>query len=525
MVISKKAMTEYTTRDFCDSTKAKRVSNTNLDRLLDMLHPKPVFITEPYKHQKVVFLLCIKYRGYYVQVDMGGGKSKSMLDLFRYQLMQNPKARMVVQVPCVTNVDSWLDECDIHAPDIRRIGITPDLKGNQRLEALEEEENQIVIVTYAGWLRMVRSKNKKGAYSYGGKGAKYERMFTTSVYDESTHLGGPTSKFFIACRRLSKNTEQHYSLTGTAFGKDPLIVYSQSFVSDLGETFQTVGRFRSALYIKKKNYFTGWDEWHFDKRKKGLLSRMLKHRSIRYNENEFEDLPDKVEVALRVRFDPDVIAYYDKLLVEFRDKESSLALLGNAYVRLRRLCSGYLELDDGQEGKHQIEFEKNPKFDELVERLKQVPETSKICLFHSYVKTGEYLQKRLKKEGFKSERLWSGQKDKSGVQRRFKTSPKHRILIANEAAAFGLNLQVANYGFFYELHDSPIIYRQMMKRLHRGKKTEDRHTVYLYVLMYKNSIEESIYKGLLEGKSFFEKVVESRKVGFKKKSKRIKLKR
>lgn len=526
MTTSKKAIRDFINRDFCDSTKAKRASSKCLDRLISELNPKPVFITEPYRHQKITFLLCVRYLGYFVQTDMGGGKSKTMLDLFRYSLNFQSNARMLVLVPCVTNVDSWLDECLIHAPDMRAIGITPDIVGNRRLEVVESEENQVVIMTYAGWLRLVRHKNKDGDYEYGGKGAKLEQLFATAVYDESTQLGGPTSKYFIAARRLSKAAVNHYAMTGTAFGKDPLVVYSQSYVSDLGETFPSVGLFREALYIKKPNHWTGFLEWHFDERKKGLLSKMLKHRSIRFNEREFEDLPEKVEVPIHIRFDAAVWAYYEKLLADFRDQNSPLSLLGNAYVRMRRLCSGYLEIDDGEGGEtHAIEFDNNPKFDELVERLRQVPETSKICIFHTYVKTGAYLQKRLAKEGFKSERLYSGQKDKSGVQRRFKTSLKHRILIANEAAAFGLNLQVANYGFFYELHDSPIIYRQMMKRLHRGKKTKERSTVYLYMLMYRNSIEEQIYKSLLAGKNFFEAVVETRKTGLSKAPKRVRLKK
>jgi len=525
MPTSKKAIRDFINRDFCDSTKAKRASSKCLDRLINELNPKPVFITEPYRHQKITFLLCIRYLGYFVQLDLGGGKSKLMLDLFRYSLNFNPKARMLVMVPCVTNVDSWLDECSIHAPDLKVLGITPDIKGNHRLAVIEADENQIVIITYAGWLRLVRHKDKEGKYTFGGKESNCERLFATAVYDESTQLGGPKSKYFIAARRLSKVTKSHYAMTGTAFGKDPLIVYSQSYVSDMGETFKSVGLFREALYTKKPNHWTGFLEWHFDERKKGLLSKMLKHRSIRFNEREFEDLPEKVEVPIHIRFDANVWAYYEKLLADFRDTNSPLSLLGNAYVRMRRLCSGYLEIDDGEGGEtHTIEFEQNPKFDELLELVKRVPETSKICIFHTYVSTGAYLQKRLAKEGFKSERLWSGEKDKSGVQRRFKTSPKHRILIANEAAAFGLNLQVANYAMFYELHDSPIIHRQMMKRLHRGKKTEDRHTVYLYILLYKNSIEEQIYKSLLAGKNFFETVVESHKTGLNRAIKRIRLK-
>jgi len=511
-MISKKGLIEYKKRKFSNSDRVKAYSEKALDGALSRLDPVPFFYTAPYKHQKAVFLLCVKYPGYFNQLDMGGGKTKIILDLFRYYHVQKGSVkRLLVLVPCVTNVDSWLDEIEIHAPDLARKGILPNVVGGAREEVLLNESNTIVIMTYAGWLRIVRQRNKKGKMVFASKAAKFEKLFDFVTYDESTNIGGSCSKFFVAARRLSKVTKRHYALTGTAFGKDPEIVYTQQFIADLGETFQTMSLFRGTFYTEQCNFWSGFNEWKVDWRKKGLLGRMLKHRSIRYNESEFIGLPLKVETLICPALPKATNAYYVKALEQFQAHDTTMKLLDNSYTRMRQLCSGYMKVDDNQGGGHVIEFDKNPKFDALLARVQEVPEDRKLVIFHYYVETGRYLVERLAKEGIKAERLYSGQKDKSGVQKRFKTSKKHRVLVANQAAAFGLNLQIANYGFFYELHDDPIIHRQMYKRVHRGQATEKRRRVYMYVFAHKGTIEEKIYRALIEKKRFFDIVVEGRK--------------
>jgi SNF2 family DNA or RNA helicase len=140
--------------------------------------------------------------------------------------------------------------------------------------------------------------------------------------------------------------------------------------------------------------------------------------------------------------------------------------------------------------------------------LESVPETSKIVIFHEFIHSGKLIAKELERNKYKFERLYGETKDKKGAKDRFLTDKKCKIfLVNNQSGGTSLNLQVANYVFYYESSVSPIVRKQTWKRVHRRGQTK--HT-FFYDLIAKNSVEQKILDYLEEGKNIFKALVEGK---------------
>lgn len=81
-MISKAALTEFWERSLKDSSRAKRFTDEVLDKKLRKLDVETV--TEPRFAQKVSLLLGLKYASYGFLLGTGGGKTKLVLDLFKF---------------------------------------------------------------------------------------------------------------------------------------------------------------------------------------------------------------------------------------------------------------------------------------------------------------------------------------------------------------------------------------------------------------------------------------------------------
>jgi len=432
-----------------------------------------------------------------------------MLDLFSYRKRCHHATKLLVLVPCIPNIAAWSDEVTTHAPNLTTGCFTPDVVGERRLDLVTDPAIDICIMTYAGCLRMMSSGGGgKGLMLNPKKSKIVTQAFDFVVYDESTFMGKHTSKYFKMCKVLSKAAKFRYGLTGTPFGNDLHILWSQYYSVDFGETFgETVGLFRGAFFKASPDFWSKGFTYTFDKSKTQDLHRFMHHKGIRYAESECQDLPEAVKTTFKVTFPKENWEYYSRAKEEYENAWQDFSLLESSYTRLRQLASGYLIVKDGQEDRHTVVFKENPKIDMLLELIDETPEATKVIVFHDFVKTGEIISEHLKAHKIKHARLFSGAHHKDQIYKDFKENPKTKVLVANQSAAFGLNLQIAKYAMFFESVSDPIIRQQMVKRIHRGGQLD---RVFIYDIVVKGSIEERILKALQEGKDFFTEVVEGR---------------
>lgn len=497
-MIFKTAVSDYLKRPLRDLSRYKQWSEEKLSARLAQLDPQPKFITSPRKHQKVGFLLGVKYPHLFCMFDMGLGKSKLALDLIRYLRKIERLHRVLILVPNVVNLESWRMEITIHAPDLSATYIEGTKQ--DRREAWEEPSD-LCLCTYAGLQALICTNSGKKRRVDPILLAKAKQLFDGAVFDESTALMNHRSLNFRVVGQLTKDFAWRVGLTGTPLGRDPHVLWAQFYCVDRGAALgETLGPFREAFFKCKEGYFGGF-EYTFKRKMEPDLRRMMSHTGIRYASDECLDLPKKVPVEKPFVLTDEAWSYYSAVLEQAQANSKKLIDVSGIFVRLRQITSGFVSV----EGKPSALAE-NPKLDVLMELLDELPLTEKVVIFNEFIYSGDIIEAALRARKMGTARLYSGTRSKSKELLRFLMEDDCRAFIVNsQSGAQGLNLQQASYVVFYESPVSPIVRQQAEKRCHRPGQEKP---VFIYDLYARRTVEQKILRFLAEGRDLFAALVE-----------------
>ncbi len=471
------------------------------------------FKTAPYLHQLVCWYIGVCEGSFLFLLDMGGGKTKIILDIFGYYRKTRGFKKILVLVPNIINIDAWAEEVEIHS-DLRVMmleGTTQD-----RWEAVQDEDCDVYVVNYQGLLHMVCKNKGRGKLEVNE--SKVKRLcskFDMLVLDESHSVKNKESLTFRVCNRITKQVQESYALTGTPTGRNPQDFWAQFFLIDKGWTLgETLTVFRQALFTETEG-FAGRKEWSFDKRKKHRLHQWIQNRSIRYSDHEMADLPREHRQVIKVKMGPEQEGYYDTFrsgLIERVKEHASFKKLDNYYIRLRQISSGFLDWKDEETGKRShVDFDNNGKLDAVDYIVSNLPEGHKLIIFVEFNPSGAKVCELLRTKKVNHAKVFGNQKDKLDQIRKFRKDRDCVVLVANSrAAGQGGNLQVANYACFYESPSSPIVRKQAERRMSGPRQKLFKH-VHFYDLVASKT-EEKQQEYLKEGKDLFEAVVNGKEV-------------
>lgn len=524
-MINPKAVQAFLSRELANSDRAKRLNDAALDERLAALDPPPRFHTRPLWHQKIAFLLSLKYGSYLAFLDPGLGKTWLALNLFRYRRMVSRRnkekvpRRVLVLVPNEANVgrkeDSgggWGEEVFKHTPKLGFLGVDSSLVGEGRRQAILNTSASVVCITYQGWAQLVCSSvrvQRRGArratneWKVDKKKAKaLEARFTDVVFDESNMIQNHQSLYCKLAKRFIKTARTRECLTGTPFNRDPTALWSQFFVCDEGATLgPNLGIFRAAFFIERTNFWSKGVEYVFDTRMERKLSRVLRHRSVRFSEEECLDLPKSIGGIRRpmirtVKMSREAFAHYKGAIAAIRQAKGNLQEIEQAYLKARMICGGYLPVRHKSGKRVDVPLPDNPKLEALVALLREIPEREKVIVYHEYRTTGALIAARLKKERIKHEWLYGGTRDKIGAVSRFKRDRRVRVLLMSRSGTRGHNLQCSRYMVIVESPSDPVGRVQLERRIRRSGTT--RRPRY-YDLHVAGSIDGSILESLRGG--------------------------
>jgi hypothetical protein len=299
MKVSRLGVDAYVSRDFDDFTWMKSVRADLIKRELAALHVPPVFKTEPWAHQLVCFYIGLMYPRFLFLLDMGLGKSKILADLMTQAQREKKMRHGLISVPRLVNIDSWSDDLAKHSDLEPWLISAQDIE--EKRERLLNPRGDVTLIDYQGlqWAlcdKVKATKKSKGKLVRNDKLLRKVRQIYQFIgIDESHKLSNPDSLWYSVMTQLSRNAEFVYATTGTLFGKNVEDLWAQFKLVDQGETFgDTLGLFRAALFTEKVNNFSPYPKYVFNNKNQALLHKMLQHRSIRYDENEVNDLPSRV---------------------------------------------------------------------------------------------------------------------------------------------------------------------------------------------------------------------------------------
>jgi SNF2 family DNA or RNA helicase len=480
-----------------DSSTAKRFSSRALHRKLAKLEPPPEFELPLYDHQIVGFLLGLKYNSYFLQYDMGLGKSAVAVTLFRYRRKLGQAKRMLVLCRQVSQLPGWSDEVKKHAPELNVACVASPMSAAKRREVYANGP-EVVVTTYAGFRALVGGKGKDPAKVLPWMAERIQFL----VMDESTECANPKSQIWGYLDRLVDAIPYRLALTGTPWTHNPMGIWGQFQLVDRGETLgDNEWVFRTGFFKEVKVPFGRGKVWRFDKRTSEDLHTLMRHGSIRYNEDECLDLPDTVggladPMIRSCPMCPEQVEQIDTLLNSLKEAHEKDEIV-SIYNDMRRVSSGYIQTAIGPHA-----FSKNPKLESLLAVIEECA-GNKLIVFCHYRETVTLVRDRLIKEKFKVACIYGGT---SNVQKELDAfKGPAQILVCNGAASFGLNLQHCSRTVFFER--PPLIESQQAeKRTHRnGQKAS---TVFYWDLIVKGTLDRKVLLAQGEGKKMRDIVVD-----------------
>lgn len=475
------------------------------------------FHTKPHVHQLVCTLLGIKFRNWLFFLEPGCGKTKIVLDIFKYHRNRlrnraDRPLRALVLAPNDAVVDHWKGQAIWHAPSVNVTPLTGTV--DERRKILLNGNVELASLSYPGFMHVCSTKRASGKKNRMVPDATVIRRiaerFDFLILDECHKIKDEKSLTSKCVHMMAEIIPYRYGLTGTPFARDPTALWSQFRAVDGGETLGYTKMIFTQAYCSKPNIQFRRPP-KVKKNMEQALKRNIRHRSISYTSLECLDLPDRVFTPIRVEMPPDAVKQYNE---EVRSLKKSLHVdvttTKEHFIKMRQIASGFImataNLGEGETERMRIEFKDNPRLDALLDLVEGIPETEKIVIFYEFTYSGNLMYENLKKRGYDPEWLWGGTKDKAKSVTRFKTDPKCRVIICqSQAGGIGIDLQVSPYAIFYESPTSPIARTQAEGRVWRqGQK--GRH-VFIYDIVVKNSVEERIQEFLKEGKDLYQKLV------------------
>jgi SNF2 family DNA or RNA helicase len=441
--------------------------------------------TEPRRHQLEGLAFALWAERSLLFYDMRTGKTLIALDWISYLIysgLLTKKALVIAHAPI--GADVWEQQIAEHSHlDVAIIRSGGDAQ-DRLLRALLDKRYHAVVVSWStlqqafGVQRTVARGSKTGRQKiYADLPALREaaRSIDAVAIDE-IHMAGhhETLRFRIASE-LVAHSRWRLGLTGTPFGRNPLLLWGQAYLMDGGAT---LGRsfyfFRECFCNAKWNPFSrSFSDFTFDDNKLPLLRDKMRAMSLHCALSEVQDV-NVLKGVVRLTMSDEQAQAYDEAvnkLVQLRI--GNTVEIDSVFVRLRQIASGFLPFDNEAGERRVIDFPDAAKFVWLGDLLDD-PDTigdMQIAIMHEFIHTGERICKLLDERRLSYDWLHGSTKDRPQLLERFK-SGQTQILVANTATGgMSIDLSTADYLLFFESTASVIVRRQAEARpLARGSR-------------------------------------------------------
>jgi SNF2 family DNA or RNA helicase len=130
----------------------------------------------------------------------------------------------------------------------------------------------------------------------------------------------------------------------------------------------------------------------------------------------------------------------------------------------------------------------------------------KFIVFHEFNYSAGVISDMLTELGIKHVLINGMRKDGDRARHAFKNDPKVQALVlSNSAGGYGLNLQFAKYGIYYESPVGAILRKQTEKRFDRQYSLHKK--VILFDLIVRGTVDQSILKFHAEGRSLWKAIL------------------
>jgi SNF2 family DNA or RNA helicase len=514
--IPQRTIDAFLDRDRRDFRAFLKMPDRKLDALASKLPTLPPIWHGLRTNQKACLIIGARERRFFFMNDTGTGKTLLTIALAEYFYKLGEIDHMLVLVPRRPNKYEWADEIEKHSPNTPYVVLEGSTKN--KWQQIEENPDALLFIeSYAGLPYLCTTlKEKKKAKGnervLNLRLAKKLAQFFQGLTTDEAVQGGLGSKDTLPwriCRQLTNDEASiYFTLTGTPFGRDPILVWPQMWLVDRGYSLgENQAIFRSVFYTAQTNPM-GAIEYTYQKKKKRLLHDFLADASIRF-EADSRDLPRVNSIQKYCMLPGDASTYYEQAKKRFIAAHGNYEEQKNAFLRMRQISSGYCGFWDDEHGtKASLEFDDNPKLDALLTWVQGIDEQYKQIIFYEFTWSGLKIAAELKKLKIGYAHLYGGTKDAQAEKHRFTQDEDCSVLIMQNSFGVGLNVQIAKYAAFYEAPVSPITRKQCWRRIERQESTHS--TVFIADMIMRGTVDERILEFHKEGEDLFKAIIQGK---------------
>lgn len=469
-----------------------------------------VFVTEPYKHQIQGLALAYKFPSFALLLDMGTGKTKIAIDLFRLRYKLGQVEKMIVVCP-KSVIGVWQDEVSKHSlikedsvfslPQV--VKKTKSSRTDVLKRFLNEKKSKFFILNYDSLLTFDSVSDIMQNPS--------KLMLTI---DESTRVKNPSAKRTKIVHSLCKLIPYRLIMSGVLIPNNLLDVYSQWYCIDQGEAFgQTFTAF-------KRNYFFS-DKFGFNYYPKSgtrdFISSVIDSQSYRVRKEECLDLPPSIYETRNIEMTESQSRIYSEIattmLAQIEKDRVVCSVALTKLIKLAEITSGFVISNEGK-----VLNLENPKLDALMDILDEIQE-HKVVIFAVHHHSIEHIIEAIKTRNNQSKECVVALYGKTSnnakdIVNKFQTDEKCRYLVAHPGSGgIGITLTAAKYVVYFSNDYNMENRYQSESRVHRiGAEKWDKIT---YIdLIVKKSIDQSILNSLKNKFNLMKKVVDYKRLVF-----------
>lgn len=527
-MLSPRAVRRFRERERFDYSKWKRLSPDQIEDRMRRLPVRPPIWNKLRIDQRVCFLLGAKKKRFANLSETGTGKTLWAIALLRYFKKAGIAKRGLVLVPNKQNKWEWLEEGFAqHSPKTKAIVL--DGSSDTKWQMLADNEDaDVFIETYSGFVRMLcdlvkdkRKRAKKKKVDEGdvvsGKGgplrlvpnkekvARVCKFFDQAYLDESTYVSNKSKLPWRICNKISERMECFFTMTATPFGRDVEALWGQIFLVDRGYTLgENLTLFRAAFYDTNVSYW-GTYEHTLKKKSKKEISEFLDNVSINYPADQ-TTMPRLSRIKRHATLGEDGQAFYDKARQQIIASKGNIQEMKNAFLLMRQISSGFIGYTSEAGERAKFVLNENPKLELLEGLIDTFDPAHKFIIFHDFLYSGKVICEMLKRKKIKHTVLNGNTKDGKAVRRAFREDPYTQgIVLSNSAGGYGLNLQNAKYGIYYESPVGAILRKQTEKRFDRQYSLH--RSVTLFDLIVRGTADQKILDFHAEGRSLWKSIL------------------
>lgn len=439
--------------------------------------------TTPWPHQIAALNLAIKKDAYYLAHDMGTGKTKTAIDII------NAKGAQRVLIWCPKSVvDVWPYQFALHSHTEYKIIAPPTHPGfsvkkkaafiQKYLHHAEVQKRPaVVVLNYESAWRTPLGPTYNQKNRMIQTGLLRSMPWDIMICDEVHRIKAAGGRASFAAYHVGQAARMRLGLSGTPFPNDPLDIYAQFRFLKKGLFPKNFSLFRARYAVMQacqgpKGAYNKVVEYQNLEE----LNRIFFSHAHRVEKRDVVDLPAVMHEYRYAELEPAARRAYDKLNQEFvvqvAEGELTVQNALTKMLRLAQITSGYMPLDDEEEGV----VISSAKLDVLADLLTDLPMSEPVAIFCRFRPEMDRVKERCLQLGRSVSQLRGGVNELAEWQ----AGHTNVIVIQIRSGGEGVDLTRCRYTVYLSKGFSLKDYEQSLARMDRPG--QEREGVYFHIL-------------------------------------------